>query len=209
MSRRVRPAFPVVPVAVLVGCDVPVPPSRAPGCVGRATGPVLTDAVARPAGELAAVTVEPVVRGTGLRFRHPGRDIGGRPDAARVARHPWATRWPVWSSTPSCGCYGRRLGRRGGARVGTGLRTVLEPLRGVPGVADVRVRGAFGGAQLDHEVDVAATTAAAMARSGCLRPLRDLVHTVRRSPTGDADVARSEAGIAAAVESAEPAWTRA
>ena len=43
-----------------------------------------------------------------------------------------------------------------GGRVAAGLRAGLEPLRGAPGVADVRVLGAIGVVQLDHEVDLPA-----------------------------------------------------
>ncbi len=60
----------------------------------------------------------------------------------------------------------------------TALRTGLAPARGLPGVADVRVRGAIGVVQLDHPVDVPAATAAAAAHGVWLRPFRDLVYTM-------------------------------
>lgn len=84
-------------------------------------------------------------------------------------------------------------------RVGTGLRAGLAPLRGAPGVADVRVLGAIGVVQLDHEVDLSAATAAAVAEGVWLRPFRDLIYTMPPYVTGDADVARIAAGIGAAV----------
>ncbi|MEH1013374.1 adenosylmethionine--8-amino-7-oxononanoate transaminase [Micromonospora sp. CPCC 206060] len=84
-------------------------------------------------------------------------------------------------------------------RVGAGLRAGLAPLRGAPGVTDVRVLGAIGVVQLDHEVDLAAATAAAVAEGVWLRPFRDLIYTMPPYVTGDADVARITAGIAAAV----------
>jgi adenosylmethionine-8-amino-7-oxononanoate aminotransferase len=49
-------------------------------------------------------------------------------------------------------------------RVGAGLRAGLAPAARQPGVADVRVLGAIGVVQLDHDVDVAAAT-----ESGCGR----------------------------------------
>ncbi|MFI0796107.1 adenosylmethionine--8-amino-7-oxononanoate transaminase [Micromonospora rubida] len=85
------------------------------------------------------------------------------------------------------------------SRVGVGLRAGLEPLRGAPGVADVRVLGAIGVVQLDHEVDLTKATAAAVEQGVWLRPFRDLVYTMPPYVTGDADVARIAAGIAAAV----------
>ncbi|GAB2933122.1 adenosylmethionine--8-amino-7-oxononanoate transaminase [Micromonospora polyrhachis] len=85
------------------------------------------------------------------------------------------------------------------ARVEAGLRTGLEPLRAAPGVRDVRVLGAIGVVQLDHEVDMAAATAATVARGVWLRPFRDLVYTMPPYVTADEDVARIAAGVAAAV----------
>jgi adenosylmethionine-8-amino-7-oxononanoate aminotransferase len=80
-----------------------------------------------------------------------------------------------------------------------GLRTGLEPLRGTPGVADVRVLGAIGVVQLDHEVDVPRATEAAVDTGVWLRPFRDLIYTMPPYVTDDADVARIVRGIAAAV----------
>lgn len=85
------------------------------------------------------------------------------------------------------------------ARVQAGLRAGLEPLRGAPGVADVRVLGAIGVVQLDHEVDLSAATAAAADRGVWLRPFRDLVYTMPPYLTDDEDLARIGAGVAAAV----------
>jgi len=80
-----------------------------------------------------------------------------------------------------------------------GLRAGLEPLRGAAGVTDVRVLGAIGVVQLDHAVDVAAATAAAVAAGVWLRPFRDLIYTMPPYVADDADVARITQGIAAAV----------
>lgn len=84
------------------------------------------------------------------------------------------------------------------ARIESGLRAGLEPLRAVPGVVDVRVLGAIGVVQLDHEVDLPAATAAAVAAGVWLRPFRDLIYTMPPYVTSDADLARITAGIAAA-----------
>jgi adenosylmethionine-8-amino-7-oxononanoate aminotransferase len=80
-----------------------------------------------------------------------------------------------------------------------GLRAGLEPLRGAPGVADVRVLGAIGVVQLDRDVDVAKATAAAVEEGVWLRPFRDLIYTMPPYITGPSDIARITAGIAAAV----------
>ncbi|MEV4756814.1 adenosylmethionine--8-amino-7-oxononanoate transaminase [Micromonospora sp. NPDC049559] len=85
------------------------------------------------------------------------------------------------------------------SRLERGLRAGLEPLRGAPGVADVRVLGAIGVVQLDHEVDLPAATAAAVAAGVWLRPFRDLVYTMPPYVTDDEDLALLTAGVAAAV----------
>ncbi|MEV4639025.1 adenosylmethionine--8-amino-7-oxononanoate transaminase [Actinoplanes sp. NPDC049548] len=79
------------------------------------------------------------------------------------------------------------------------LSAGLEPLRGAPGVADVRVLGAIGVVQLDHDVDLPKATAAAVDAGVWLRPFRDLIYTMPPYVTGDADVALITRGIAAAV----------
>jgi adenosylmethionine-8-amino-7-oxononanoate aminotransferase len=87
-------------------------------------------------------------------------------------------------------------------RLEKGLAEGLEPLRGAAGVADVRVVGAIGVVQLDHPVDMAAATAAAVAEGVWLRPFRDLIYTMPPYVTDDADVARITRAVAAAVRAA-------
>ena len=84
------------------------------------------------------------------------------------------------------------------ARIEAGLRAGLAGAETVPGVADARVLGAIGVLQLDHEVDVAAATAAAAAAGVWLRPFRDLIYTMPPYVTGDDDVARICAAMLAA-----------
>ncbi|MFD5502150.1 adenosylmethionine--8-amino-7-oxononanoate transaminase [Streptomyces sp. NPDC127061] len=83
-------------------------------------------------------------------------------------------------------------------RIGTGLREGLDPASGLPGVRDVRVLGAIGVVQLDHEVDMAAATRAAVREGVWLRPFRDLVYTMPPYVTGDEDVARICRAVCAA-----------
>ena len=84
-------------------------------------------------------------------------------------------------------------------RIETGLRDGLaRGGRRCPGVRDVRVLGAIGVVQLDHEVDMAAATRAAVREGVWLRPFRDLVYTMPPYVTGDADVARIARAVCAA-----------
>jgi adenosylmethionine---8-amino-7-oxononanoate aminotransferase len=80
------------------------------------------------------------------------------------------------------------------------LTTGLAPLRGVPGVADVRTIGAVGVVQLDHPVDVVAATDAAMAAGVWLRPFRDLIYTMPPYVISDGELDRLLGGIAEAVK---------
>ena len=57
-------------------------------------------------------------------------------------------------------------------RIESGLREGLaEPAAELPGVRDVRVLGAIGVVQLDHDVDMAAATRAAVREGVWLRPV--------------------------------------
>jgi adenosylmethionine-8-amino-7-oxononanoate aminotransferase len=76
-----------------------------------------------------------------------------------------------------------------------GLREGLEPARGLPGVSDVRVLGAIGVVQLDHEVDIAAATAAAVKHGVWLRPFRDLIYTMPPYVIEADDLARVSAAV--------------
>ena len=83
-------------------------------------------------------------------------------------------------------------------RIEAGLRAGLAPARALPRVTDVRVLGAIGVVQLDHDVDMAAATKAAVEAGVWLRPFRDLVYTMPPYVTGDGDLARICAGVIAA-----------
>jgi adenosylmethionine-8-amino-7-oxononanoate aminotransferase len=250
----------VLPTQVFAG-----PP---PADYDEAYAAELTELVARHAGELAAVIVEPVVQGAGgMRFHHP--------EYLRVLREATAAHGVLLifdeiatgfgrtgelfaahhaGVTPDIMCLGKALtggyltlaatlcttavadavsaGSAGGlahgptfmgnplacavanASIGLlraqdwqgqvrhmekGLRAGLEPLRGAAGVTDVRVLGAIGVVQLDHDVDLAKATAAAVAAGVWLRPFRNLIYTMPPYVADDADIARITQGIAAAV----------
>jgi len=75
------------------------------------------------------------------------------------------------------------------AAIERGLREGLEPARELPGVADVRVLGAIGVVQLEHDVDIEAATAAAVQRGVWLRPFRDLVYAMPPYVTDESELA--------------------
>ncbi|MGV9425948.1 adenosylmethionine--8-amino-7-oxononanoate transaminase [Streptomyces sp. NPDC003656] len=83
-------------------------------------------------------------------------------------------------------------------RIESGLREGLAEAAELPGVRDVRVLGAIGVVQLDHEVDMAAAGRAAVREGVWLRPFRDLVYTMPPYVTDDADVARIARAVCAA-----------
>jgi adenosylmethionine-8-amino-7-oxononanoate aminotransferase len=83
-------------------------------------------------------------------------------------------------------------------RIERGLAKLYEA-RDVPGVKDVRVKGAIGVIELDHPIDGEAATRAVVDRGVWLRPFRDLVYTMPPYVTGDEDIARiCDAAIAGA-----------
>ncbi|MFC5289187.1 adenosylmethionine--8-amino-7-oxononanoate transaminase [Actinokineospora guangxiensis] len=83
-------------------------------------------------------------------------------------------------------------------RIESELTAGLAPARDVPGVRDVRVLGAIGVVQLDHPVDMAAATKAAVDAGVWLRPFRDLIYTMPPFISTSDDVAAITAGIVAA-----------
>jgi adenosylmethionine---8-amino-7-oxononanoate aminotransferase len=91
------------------------------------------------------------------------------------------------------------------ARIEAGLRRGLAPAAGLPGVCDVRVLGAIGVVQLDHDVDLAAATAAAVREGVWLRPFRDLIYTMPPYVTGADDLEVICAGVLAAARACAPA----
>ncbi|MFJ9712453.1 adenosylmethionine--8-amino-7-oxononanoate transaminase [Streptomyces sp. NPDC101234] len=150
-------------------------------CVGKAlTGGYLTMAATLCTPRVA----EGISRGEVPVLAH-GPTFMGNPLAASVA----------------CASLGLLLGQDWLGevkRIETGLRDGLAPARDNPGVRDVRVLGAIGVVQLDHEVDMEAATAAAVREGVWLRPFRDLVYTMPPYVTDDADVARIARAVCAA-----------
>jgi adenosylmethionine---8-amino-7-oxononanoate aminotransferase len=160
-------------------------------CVGKAlTGGYLSLAAALCTAEVAAG----ISRGELPVLAH-GPTFMGNPLACAVANASveLAAGSASREGTPRSGCAPDV------ARIEAGLAAGLKSAADLPGVADVRVLGAIGVVQLDHEVDMAAATAAAVRHGVWLRPFRDLVYTMPPYPTGDEDVERiTEAVVAAA-----------
>jgi adenosylmethionine---8-amino-7-oxononanoate aminotransferase len=150
-------------------------------CLGKAlTGGYLTLAAAL-CGERVAAGIS---RGEVPVLAH-GPTFMGNPLACAVAN-------------ASLGLLGGGQWRRQVAGIGRGLRAGLAPARDMPGVADVRVLGAIGVVQLDHEVDLGAATDAAVAHGVWLRPFRDLVYTMPPYVTGEEDVMKITKAVLAA-----------
>lgn len=82
-------------------------------------------------------------------------------------------------------------------RIEAGLREGLAGAAELPAVREVRVLGAIGVVELDHDVDMAAATRAAVRAGVWLRPFRNLVYTMPPFITEDEDVARICAGVRA------------
>ncbi|MEU2023868.1 adenosylmethionine--8-amino-7-oxononanoate transaminase [Streptomyces sp. NPDC016469] len=150
-------------------------------CVGKAlTGGYLTMAATLCTSEVA----DGISRGEVPVLAH-GPTFMGNPLAASVA----------------CASIDLLLGQdwqQEVKRIETGLHEGLAEARTLPGVRDVRVLGAIGVVQLDHEVDMAAATSAAVGEGVWLRPFRDLVYTMPPYVTGDDDVARICRAVCAA-----------
>jgi adenosylmethionine-8-amino-7-oxononanoate aminotransferase len=85
-------------------------------------------------------------------------------------------------------------------RLEASLEAGLAPVRSLPGVRDVRVLGAIGVVQLDHEVNMAAATEAAVSAGVWLRPFRDLIYTMPPYITEPADLTLITEGVLAAAQ---------
>ncbi len=90
------------------------------------------------------------------------------------------------------------------ARIEHLLITGLEPARGLPGVADVRVLGAIGVIETVRPVDVAAVQDTAMAHGVWLRPFRNLIYTMPPYVCTPAEIGQITTAMVAAAGTAAP-----
>ena len=79
------------------------------------------------------------------------------------------------------------------ARIEAQLRSELEPCRGLPGVVDVRVKGAIGVVQLDRPAETLRDRFPPL--GVWLRPFRDILYTTPPLTIGEADLSRLTAAI--------------
>ncbi|MGW6730950.1 adenosylmethionine--8-amino-7-oxononanoate transaminase [Nocardia sp. NPDC055029] len=86
------------------------------------------------------------------------------------------------------------------ARIESELRVGLEPIAGLPGVADVRVLGAIGVVELTEPVDMRAATDAAVDAGAWLRPFRNLVYTMPPFISTTDDIATITGAVRAAIK---------
>jgi adenosylmethionine-8-amino-7-oxononanoate aminotransferase len=98
----------------------------------------------------------------------------------------------------STGLFATEDWRRTIKRIEYGLLGALAPAANVRGVKDVRVLGAIGVLQLDHQVDIAAATAAATSYGVWLRPFNDLIYAMPPYISTDEDIAAIGAAMVAA-----------
>ena len=80
------------------------------------------------------------------------------------------------AANASLDLFGREPRLADVARIARQLEEGLAPCRGLPGVVDVRVRGAIGVVQLAPMPDLRALKAAFVARGVFIRPFRDVVY---------------------------------
>lgn len=127
-------------------------------CVGKAlTGGFCTLAATLTTRDVAT-TLEPAAVMHGPTFMaNPLACAVAAEATAMVAEGAWQTQVPAIEST---------------------LARALAPARDLPGVADVRVKGAIGVVEMDHAVDMRTTTQAAIDNGVWLRPFGRLIYTM-------------------------------
>ena len=85
-------------------------------------------------------------------------------------------------------------------RIAAELEAGLRPLASLPGVADVRVLGAIGVVELEHNAPMREATEAAMAQGVWIRPFGRLIYTMPPYICTSEEIAQICRGVAAAVK---------
>ncbi|MCX4547069.1 adenosylmethionine--8-amino-7-oxononanoate transaminase [Streptomyces sp. NBC_01565] len=84
------------------------------------------------------------------------------------------------------------------SRIETALTKALAPAKDLPAVKDVRVLGAIGVVQLDHQVDIGLATDTVLRNGVWLRPFRDMIYTMPPYISTDEDLAAIGSAMTAA-----------
>ncbi|HEX5018012.1 MAG TPA: aminotransferase class III-fold pyridoxal phosphate-dependent enzyme, partial [Actinomycetes bacterium] len=100
----------------------------------------------------------------------------------------------------SLGLLGTGAWRRQVADIEAALGASLREVRNVTGVRDVRVLGATAAIELEHDVDVAAATEAALAEGVWIRPFANLIYAMPPYVSSSDDVDVIGAALVAAVK---------
>ena len=137
-------------------------------CVGKLTGGYMTLAATLCTAEIASA----ISAGPGGALMH-GPTYMANPLACAIAR-------------ASIELLDTSDWKRNVTRIERVMNAALEPARELPGVADVRTLGAIAVLELTAPVEVAAATAAAVARGVWLRPFRNLIYAMPPYVTSDA-----------------------
>lgn len=152
-------------------------------CLGKAlTGGYLTMAAAMCSSRVA----EGISRGTVPVLAH-GPTFMGNPLSAAVA-------------SASIDLLLGQDWRAAVKRIEAELTDGLAPAKDQPGVRDVRVLGAIGVVQLDHDVDLAKAGNAAVEHGVWLRPFRDLIYTMPPYISETKDVEAITTAVVAAAQ---------
>jgi adenosylmethionine-8-amino-7-oxononanoate aminotransferase len=81
------------------------------------------------------------------------------------------------------------------AAIAGGLQTGLEPCRGLPGVVDVRVRGAIGVVELDRIADMSEVKRRLLAKGVWIRPFGRIIYLTPSFTISPADLNRLTAAV--------------
>src|SRR5262249_16677735 len=117
----------------------------------------------------------------------PARSCTGRPS--------WETRSPAPPPTPrsTCSSANRACGKLPISRppsIAAALERGLAPCRGLPGVKDVRVKGAIGVVELDRIDDLEAMRARFVEEGVFVRPFGSIVYLTPAFTIGEDELAK-------------------
>lgn len=164
------------PMFALDECDV-IPDIM---CVGKAlTGGYLTSAVVLTKSHIGEV----ISNGTGALMHGP--TFMGNPLACAIG-------------STACDLALEACADRRSIEIGRALRRHLKPACELPGVVDVRVKGAIGVIEVKHPVDMEKATKAAVSKGVWIRPFGRLIYCMPPFICTDAQIKKICEGLIAA-----------